>query len=189
MLRTEIFRKYNNNDLDKQEAEIRMSLLLEPNNIEYLKELGALVYYKKNCKSAKVIYKKLIELEPENGENFAFLGFLCYETEEYEKAVYYFTKAIKMIKDPSFIYFLLGNAYSRIGKIIDAIKCYDLAIFGNIDIYSVHIQFAEKYEEMGRNEKALREYTAAYEIDPRDKKIKHKIEELKEKINSSCNLS
>ena len=66
MLRTEIFRQYNNNeDLNRKEAEIRVALLMEPENLSYLKELGALVYYKKNCKSAKVIYKKLTELEPE----------------------------------------------------------------------------------------------------------------------------
>lgn len=71
---------------------------------------------------------------------------------------------------------------------MDAIKCYDLAIFNNIDLYAVHIDFAEKYEEMGRFKKALQEYTAAYEIDPRDKKVEEKIKNLKEKISNDCNL-
>lgn len=58
MLRTEIFKKYNNGeDLNKKEAEIRISLLLEPDNLEYLRELGALVYYKRNLKNARLIYK------------------------------------------------------------------------------------------------------------------------------------
>ena len=51
MLRTEIFRQYNNNeDLNRKEAEIRVALLMEPENLSYLKELGALVYYKKIVK-------------------------------------------------------------------------------------------------------------------------------------------
>lgn len=190
MLRTEIFRQYNNNeDLNRKEAELRVALLLEPENLSYLKELGALVYYKKNCKSAKVIYKKLTELEPENEINFAFLGYLHYELEEYEEAIKNFNKAISMTKEEApFLNFLLGNAYSRTGKIMDAIKCYDLAIFKNLDIYNIHVDFAKKYEDMGRFEKALKEYTAAYEIDPRDKQIKQKIDEMREKINNDCIL-
>lgn len=189
MLRTEILKKYNTDeDLNRKEAEIRIALLMDPENITYLKELGALIYYKKNCKRAKVIYKKLTELEPENGDNFAFLGFLDYELENYDEAIKSFHKAIELIKDPSFVCFLLGNAYSRTGKIMNAIKYYDLAIFNNLDIYNVHVEFAKKYEDMGRFKKALREYTAAYEIDPRDKEIKQKITEIKEKINNDCNL-
>lgn len=189
MLRTEIFRQYNNNeDLTRKEAELRVALLMDPENLEILKELGALVYYKRKCKNAKVIYQKLTELEPENGDNYAFLGFLNYELEEYEEAITNFTKAVSLIENPYFVYFLLGNACSRTGKIMDAIKCYDLAIFGDIDIYTIHVEFAKKYEDMGRFKKALQEYTAAYEIDPRDKKVKQKIDEMREKINNDCNL-
>ena len=51
MLRTEIFKQYNSNeDLNRKEAEIRVALLMEPENLSYLKELGALVYYKKIVK-------------------------------------------------------------------------------------------------------------------------------------------
>lgn len=71
---------------------------------------------------------------------------------------------------------------------MNAIKCYDLAIFKNLDIYNVHVDFAKKYEDMGRFEKAYKEYTAAYEIDPRDKKIEQKINEMREKINNDCIL-
>lgn len=190
MLRTEIFKQYNSNeDLNRKEAEIRVALLMEPENLSYLKELGALVYYKKNCKSAKVIYKKLTELEPENAINFAFLGYLQYELEEYDEAIKNLNKAVSLAsEDVPFLNFLLGNAYSRTGKIINAIRCYDLAIFKNLDIYNIHVDFAKKYEDMGRFEKALKEYTAAYEIDPRDKKIEQKINEMKEKINNDCIL-
>lgn len=80
------------------------------------------------------------------------------------------------------MYFLLGNAYSRIGEIKEAIHCYDLAIFLDLDMYQAHIDFAKKYEAMGRLEKALREYKAAFEIDPRDGEINKKIQELNEKL-------
>ena len=38
MLRTEIFKQYNNNeDLNRKEAEIRVALLMEPENLSYLR--------------------------------------------------------------------------------------------------------------------------------------------------------
>ena len=39
---------------------------------------------------------------------------------------------------------------------MNAIKCYDLAIFKNLDIYNVHVDFAKKYEDMGRFEKHIK---------------------------------
>lgn len=53
-----------------------------------------------------------------------------------------------------FVYFLLGNVYSRIGNIVEAIKCYDLAIFSEDDIYDIHIDFGKKYEEIGSLDRA-----------------------------------
>lgn len=79
-----------------------------------------------------------------------------------------------------FVYFLLGNVYSRIGNIVEAIKCYDLSIFSEDDI---HIDFGKKYEEIGSLDRALKEYKTAYEIDPRDKKILEKISELSKKMS------
>ena len=82
-----------------------------------------------------------------------------------------------------FVYFLLGNVYSRIGNIVEAIKYYDLAIFSEDDIYDIHIDFGKKYEEIGSLDRALKEYKTAYEIDSRDKKILEKISELSKKMS------
>lgn len=183
MLKTEIFRKYSNTeDIIKKEEDIRLALLSEPENIDKLRELAALTYFRKNYQGSINVYEKLIKLEVDNGENFAFLGFLYYEIDELEKAIEYFLKAIEKIKNAPFVHFLLGNAYSRIGDIVEATKHFDLAIFSDIDIYNLHLEFAKKYEEMGRYGKALREYRAAYEIDPRDRGILDKIIFLKQKI-------
>ena len=183
MLKTEIFKKYNNTEnIIEKEENIRLALLGEPEDINKLRELAALTYYRKNYRASISIYEKLIKLDKENGDNYAFLGFLHYELDEMEEAIKYFLKAISKIKNAPFVHFLLGNAYSRIGDIIEATKHYDLAIFSDIDIYSLHLDFAKKYEEMGREKRALREYRAAYEIDPRDRNVLDKIILLKQKI-------
>lgn len=184
MLRAEIFKKYDSKeDLEKKEEELRISLLVNGNDIQILKELGFLTYYKKNYNSAIKIFKKLVELEPENSNFIAFLGYLFYENDEYDKAKNCYLKALEISKNMPFVYFLLGNVYSRIGNIVEAIKCYDLAIFSEDDIYDIHIDFAKKYEEIGSLDRALKEYRTAYEIDPRDKEILNKISELSKKIS------
>ena len=89
----------------------------------------------------------------------------------------------EIFKKYAFCIFFLGNVYSRIGNIVEAIKYYDLAIFSEDDIYDIHIDFGKKYEEIGNLDRALKEYKTAYEIDPRDKKILEKISELSKKMS------
>ena len=183
MLRTKILDDYcKNRNLTNREEEVRMELLEENNNVELLKELGAILYYTKRDEEAITIYKKLLELDKSNHNFMAFLGYLYYELEDYSNAIDYFNRALDEAPDSPFIYFLLGNAYSRVGMIMDAIKSYDFAIFLDLDIYTAHLDFAKKYEEMGRVERALQEYITAYEIDPRDKKIEARINKLKVEI-------
>lgn len=187
MLKTQIFKKYNNEipDLFLYEQDLRFELLNDSKNLEKLAELGRVLYYKKDCQGAVKIYEKLLNVEPENTEYLGFMGFLCYELENYKCAIECYNRFLDVAPNDPFVYFLLGNAYSRAGLIKEAINSYDFAIFLDLDIYTAHLDFAVKYEAMGRFRKALREYIAAYEIDPRDSQIKRKIIQLEEKINSS----
>lgn len=182
VLKTEIFAKFNIEELQKQEENLRMLLLENPNNVELLRELAILLYHKGDYESAIKIYKKIIEYKEDKAEGYAFLGQLYYENEEYDNSIEAFEKSLDINPDSAFVHFLLGNAHSRAGDIVSAIMSYDFAIFLDLDIYKAHLDFAEKYERMGLYERALKEYTIAYEIDPREKTIKDKIKKVKEKI-------
>jgi len=144
---------------------------------------------KKNNKAIE-IYKKLVKLEPENHEIRAFLGYLYYENEELDKAEENLNEALDISSGEPFVLFLLGNVYARRGKISEAVDCYDLAIFLDFDMYTAHIDFARKYEHMGRHKKALKEYKAALEIDSRDEGLLEKINyiEKKCKATKSCDF-
>ncbi len=182
ILKTEIFAQFNIEELIKKEEEVRFSLLENPNNIELLRELAILLYHKGDYEGAIKIYKKVIPYKESKGEGYAFLGQLYYENEEFDEAIKAFEKSLDIDPDSAFVHFLLGNAYSRAGDIMNAIMSYDFAIFLDLDIYKAHCDFAEKYEGMGLLERALKEYKIAYDIDPRDKGLKEKILEIKEKI-------
>ena len=131
------------------------------------------------------IYEKLVKLKPEEIETRAFLGYLYYENEELDKAEENFNKALDVsTEDEPFILFLLGNIYSRKGKISEAVDCYELAIFLDFDMYVAHIDFARKYEHMGRHQKALEEYRAAFRIDSRDEGLIEKINYIENKCKN-----
>jgi len=109
---------------------------------------------------------------------------LYYENEDLEKAEENFNRALDDNMDEPFVLFLLGNIYSRKGRIAEAVNCYDLAIFLDFDMYIAHIDFARKYEHMGRHEKALEEYRAAFRIDPRDEGLIEKIDYIENKCKN-----
>lgn len=184
MLRKKILKRIDvsKEDLLNQEQEIRFELLTKANDIDNLKKLGTILFYKRDCEGALEIYEKLRALGKKDSDTIGFLGYLNYELGNYTKSIKYFNMFLDNKPGDAFVYFLLGNAYSRAGKIVEAINSYDFAIFLDLDIYSAHLDFAKEYEFLGRYKKALNEYIAAYEIDPRDKDIKEKIKYLREKI-------
>ncbi|MBC2851281.1 tetratricopeptide repeat protein [Cetobacterium sp. 8H] len=184
MLRKKILKRANINkeQLLELEQEIRFTLLSKPNDIDNLDRLGMILFYKRDCQGSLEIYEKLRVLGKKDSETLGFLGYLNYELGNYTQAITYFNMFLDKKPGDAFVYFLLGNAYSRAGKIIEAINSYDFAIFLDLDIYKAHLDFAEEYESLGRDKKALVEYIAAYEIDPRNKNIEVKINELKKKI-------
>lgn len=187
MVRTTVFKQFckEKDKLQDRIGKLEESLKKDENNVEKLKELAIIFHYMKEDDKAIAIYEKLIKLVPDDAELLAFLGYLHYEQDHIDEAIDYLNDSLDIDSSAAFVFFLLGNAYSRAGNIIEAVDAYDFAIFLDLDIYKAHLDFAVKYEEMGREKRALKEYIAAYEIDPRDVKIKEKIDILKIKYNNT----
>lgn len=182
MLETLIFREIRYDEDNEQKLiENENRLKKNPDDVEALQAVAAIYHALKRNEEAITIYKKLVDLLPTNHEIRAFLGYLHYENDELQEAEENLNKALEMSALEPFVLFLLGNVYSRKGKIAEAVDCYDLSIFLDFDMYIAHIDFARKYEHMGRHKKALREYKAAYAIDPRDEGLIEKIKYIEEK--------
>ena len=153
--------------------------------MEVLKTLASIYHALKENDKAIEIYEKLVKLKPDEIEILAFLGYLYYENEDLDKAEENLNKALDVrTEDEPFVLFLLGNIYSRKGKISEAVDCYELAIFLDFDMYIAHIDFARKYEHMGRHQKALEEYKAALRIDSRDEGLIEKIHYIENKCKN-----
>ena len=186
MLETLVFReiRYSENN-EKELIENKNRLMLNPDDTDALQNLASIYHALKENEKAIDIYEKLVKLKPENHEFKAFLGYLYYENEQLDKAEDNLSEALEISAVEPFVLFLLGNVYARKGKISEAVDCYDLALFLDFDIYVAHIDFARKYEHMGRHKRALREYKAAYEIDSRDEGLIEKIRYIENKCSTT----
>ena len=182
MLKTLLFREIRYNDnIEDELAKNEEDLKNDSNNIELLQNIAAIYHaLRKNVKAIE-IYDKIVNLRPRDHEMKAFLGYLYYENEELEEAEKDLNESLNLNPMEPFVLFLLGNIYSRRGDVVKAIDNYEFAIFLDFDIYTAHIDFARKYEHMGRHKRALEEYRAAYDIDSRDDALLDKMEYLEKK--------
>ncbi len=182
MLKTLLFREIRYNDnIEDELAKNEEDLKNDSNNIELLQNIAAIYHaLRKNVKAIE-IYDKIVNLRPRDHEMKAFLGYLYYENEELEEAEKHLNESLNLNPMEPFVLFLLGNIYSRRGDVVKAIDNYEFAIFLDFDIYTAHIDFARKYEHMGRHKRALEEYRAAYDIDSRDDALLDKMEYLEKK--------
>lgn len=172
-------------DLSKEEEDLRLQLIADPNDTSKLRDLVVLLCRKKDIGGAAKLCIKTLNKNPDSADFLGILGYLCYELDKIKKAIKYLKKALKLEPNAAFVHFLLGNAYSRIGRIKEAVQSYDMAICLDLDIYNAHLHFAHNYEDIGQYDKALKEYIIAYEIDPRSKKLHDKIKKLSKEINQS----
>lgn len=182
MLKTLLFWEIRYNDnIEDELAKNEEDLKNDSNNIELLQNIAAIYHaLRKNVKAIE-IYDKIVNLRPRDHEMKAFLGYLYYENEELEEAEKHLNESLNLNPMEPFVLFLLGNIYSRRGDVVKAIDNYEFAIFLDFDIYTAHIDFARKYEHMGRHKRALEEYRAAYDIDSRDDALLDKMEYLEKK--------
>lgn len=187
MVRTKIFQEIccKEADLGNKIKKLEGDLQQNPDNKEKARELAIIYHYIRKDKEAIKIYEKILKHFPNDSNILAFLGYLYYELEDFNKAIDYLNQSLDIDSAAPFVFFLLGNAYAREGMVIEAVDAYDFAIFLDFDMYQAHLDFAGKYEDMGRIKRALKEYIAAYEIDSRDKEILHKIKELELKLKEA----
>lgn len=178
MLKTLIFREFRyNEDIEKSIKELKGK-----NDIDSQKQLASIYHAYKRNDEAIEIFEKLSEEKPDDHEIMAFLGYLYYENDSLDLAKACLKHALYLSAKEPFVLFLLGNIYSRQGKILKACSYYDRAIFLDFDIITAHVDFGRKYEHMGRHEKAYKEYLAAYNLDQSDIDLKEKMEYVKSKI-------
>ncbi|MCS6861499.1 MAG: tetratricopeptide repeat protein [Abditibacteriales bacterium] len=128
---------------DKALRELDKSLRLDPNNV--LAHLTLATIYlgrpstPDNLQKAERAAARAVELDPFRGEPFYVIGQVFLRQGNYEDAILALRKATRLTNLPE-AWHLLGQAYMRVGKIKEAVKCNQ--------IYSQWRKFVEERDEL-----------------------------------------
>ena len=93
------------------EAEYRIALLVDPENIGALLELAKIYQEKGDLDSVGKFVKKAYEIDPESANTIGAMGGYYFLTGDHNKAVDYLNKAVEMGSDNSACYCNLGSIF------------------------------------------------------------------------------
>jgi tetratricopeptide (TPR) repeat protein len=92
-------------------------LEINPSNIRALSEKADTCRLSGSWSRAIEGYETILKLDPTHSYAAFWLGAVCFEVGQYEKAAVMLEKAISLnCGDPRAAYFLLGNAYQKLGR-------------------------------------------------------------------------
>lgn len=138
----------------------------EPDNELALYNKAYILQYTYRYIEAINLLEKLIEMGCTEYPLFDDIAF-CYQSiKKYEKAIYYFKKAIDETPDDALIWYNLGMAQNHAGHKFQAIESLKTSIAIEGSLLNAHFLLGEIYAEMGRLTMATEEFAWAYDIDP-----------------------
>lgn len=131
-------------------------------------------------------FKKAIEINPDYADAYNYLGFMYADKNiQLDEALQLIEKALVYEPENGAFIDSLGWIYFRQGKLDQALTCLQRAskIIGNDAVVFDHL--GDIYFKMGKQAEALQYYQKAVELDPKNKDISHKCDELLQSLSST----
>ncbi len=150
------------------ESECRISLSLDPDNVDAHFLLGVLSLRKNDRQDAVVQFKKVAELDPGHLKAQSYLGDLLLENEDYKGAALAYSELVKVQPYNHKLRLRLGISYSRSGETEKAIKELSAATKLRSDYLEPHFYLARLYAQQSRNKEAIRECMIVLRAAPED---------------------
>jgi tetratricopeptide (TPR) repeat protein len=128
--------------------------------------LGAVGAIMNNDSVSVPNFKKVTELAGWNADGWVYLSTVFLEKNRYEEVATVLESALRVLPDEYRINFLLGVAYSRLGRSIDAARVLEHAYQLNPKDVNVLAQLALVYDGLKSPEESDRLYEEALKLDP-----------------------
>lgn len=90
-----------------------------------------------------------VNIEKNLGEAYVGVGEILFKKGNFNKAVKYFNKAEKFLKDDFRIYYYRGLSYLKLGKREKAVKDLEKAVVKKKDLYDIKLKLADLYIQKG----------------------------------------
>jgi tetratricopeptide (TPR) repeat protein len=146
------------------------ALELDPNMAEAYKKRGMLYFYQGKFDNVIHDFQDYIRLVPSNAKAYRMLAMAYLKSEFYEQAIAKFTRAIELDPELAAAYTYRAEAFRCDKKYEEAIRDATISINMTIDrrIKSdAYRTRAKALREIGRDESAIADVNAAWDIDPR----------------------
>jgi len=142
--------------------------------------LGAVYYKMGNLNRALKEFNIVLSLDKKNADGYLYRGRVYKTRGQDKKAIADFRKSVKYsVKETRlFPLFELADLYKEQKKYDSAIKTYEALIAENPIFWNAHYQLAKLLEKTGDKTRALAEYQAAAQFNPKNKKLQKAIKRL-----------
>ena len=123
-------------------------------------------FKRNNFLEAKILLLKILNIEPKNFDALNVIGVINGNENNHLAALNFFKKAQKIRPDYNLINYNLAKSYSEIGKDIEAIKYYEIAIKLDKNHLGSLLNFGKSLHQLKRYDEALGHYDQAIKLKP-----------------------
>ena len=158
------------------EAEQVYKLLLQeqPDSVDALNLLGALVYEDSRYEEAQDYFERVLNLKP-GAESHNSMGIVLKARGHYQEAVDHYRQALTLKPEQPEVLSNLGNALKEIGELEEAIAVYEQALALRPNYAEAHNNLGIIYKERGDLDKASRCYREALSLKPNYAEAHHNL--------------
>ena len=123
-------------------------------------------FKRNNFLEAKILLLKILNIEPKNFDALNVIGVINGNENNHLAALNFFKKAQKIRPDYNLINYNLAKSYSVIGKDMEAIKYYEIAIKLDKNHLGSLLNFGKSLHQLKRYDEALGHYDQAIKLKP-----------------------
>ena len=127
---------------------------------------------------AKIIFKGVLGLQPNDYASWNMLGLTFMELKHYDSAEFCFKNAVKLNSKESKFFANWGKNQLLRGNPSHALELFNTAIFLDPKYSNFYVNRAIILEKLGRKDSAIQDLKAAQTLDPQNKIVKSKLNEL-----------
>ncbi|XGV97289.1 MAG: tetratricopeptide repeat protein [Leptolyngbya sp. BL-A-14] len=161
--------------LTEAESAYRQRLEHQPQDVDALNLLGALVYQQNRFEEAIVCFEQVLALQPENPDAYNSLGIALKGQGKLEEAVSHYQQALS--RQPAHVEALnnLGNALKDLGDLEGAIAAYQQALDLRPTYPEAHNNLGTALKDQGNLEEAIAQYRQAIQLKPNYAEAHHNL--------------
>lgn len=144
------------------------ALKLEPNNIQFLRDISSVLFENKNFRESIPYLERVAEIEPDCASNWDSLAFCLLRIGHYAKAESLFKKALGLDDQNATINFDLGMFYKNQEQYKKALEYLIRASKLGPDDDFVWFMLGHAYQKLEMSDEAIETYDIAVEVNPRN---------------------